>query len=56
MREAALPLLGCFANTLQLMVDNGVLSQRTVMDVLAVCRTIVGHFRHSTLANSRLRL
>jgi len=44
MREAALPSLGCFAHTLQLIVDKGVLSQRAVMDVLAVCRNIVGHF------------
>ena len=55
MREAALPSLGCFVRTLQLIVDNGVLSQRAIMDVLAVCRTIVGHFRHSTLAYSCLR-
>ena len=53
MREAALPSLGCFAHTLQLVVDDGVLSQRAVMDVLAVC-SIVGHFRHSSLAYSRL--
>ena len=54
MREASLPSLGCFAHTLQLVVDDGVLSQRAVMDVLAVCRSIVGHFRHSSLAYSRL--
>ena len=30
------------------------MSQRAVMDVLAVCRSIVGPFRHSTLAYSHL--
>lgn len=29
--------LGCFAHTLQLIVNEGVLSQRSVMDTLAVC-------------------
>ena len=45
----ALPLLGCFAYSLQL-VENGVLSQRAVIDVLASCRTIFGHFKHSSVA------
>ena len=54
MREASLPSLGCFAHTLQLVVDDGGLSQCAVMDVLAVCRSIVDHFRHSSLAYSRL--
>ena len=51
MREASLPSLGCFAHSLQLVVEDGVLSQRAVSDVLATCRTIVGHF----VAYGRLR-
>jgi len=54
MRDASLPTLGCFAHTLQLVVHDGVLSQRVVMDTLAVCRKIVGHFKHSSTAYSRL--
>ena len=54
MREASLPSLGCFDQSLQLVVD-GVLSQCAVSDVLATCRTIVGHFKHSSVAYSRLR-
>ena len=54
MRDASLTSLGCFAHTLQLVVHDGVLSQRVVMDTLAVCRKIVGHFKHSSTAYSRL--
>ena len=32
-----------------------VCSQRAVRDVLATCRTIVGHFKHSSVTYSRLR-
>ena len=55
MKDASLPDLGCFAHTLQLIVNDGVLSQRAVIDTLAVCRQIVGHFRRSSLAYCRLR-
>ena len=54
MQEASLPSFGCFAHSLQLVVEDGVLSQRAVIDVLATCRKIVGHFKHSTIAYSRL--
>ena len=50
MRDAAIPSYGCFAHSLQLVVNNGVLAQRCVVDLLAVCRRIVGHFKRSTLA------
>ena len=39
-----------FAHSLQLVVNDGVISQRVVIDVLAVARSIVGHFKCSTLA------
>ena len=55
MRDAALPSFGCFAHSLQLVVEDGVLAQRAVLDLLALCRKIVGHFKHSTTAYSRLR-
>ncbi|XP_035800443.2 zinc finger BED domain-containing protein 4-like [Amphiprion ocellaris] len=47
--------VGCFAHTLQLVVNEGLLSQRNVSDTLAVGRKIVGHFKHSQLAYSRLQ-
>ena len=53
MRDASLPAIGCFAHTLQLVVHDGVLSQRAVNRLLAVSRKIVGHFKHSTVAYHR---
>ena len=53
-REAKLPSMGCFAHTLQLVVNEDVLSQRAVIDILAISHKIVGHFKHSTLAYHRL--
>ena len=47
--------LGCFAHTLQLVINDGILSQRTVIDLLAVCRQIVGYFKRSPLAYDRLK-
>lgn len=42
--------LGCLAHTLQLIVKEGILAQREVEDLLACCRRIVGHFKHSNVA------
>lgn len=43
------------AHTLQLAVNEGLLSQRSVTDIVATGRKIVGHFKHSPLAYSRLQ-
>ena len=48
--EANLPSFGCFAHSLQLVVNDGILTQRGVRDLLAVCRSIVGHFKYSSVA------
>ena len=50
MREALLPSLECFTHSLQLVVEDGVRSQCAVIDILATCRTIVGHFKHLSVA------
>ena len=51
LRDANLSGFGCFVHSLQLVVNDGVMSQWVVIDVLAVERSsIVGHFKHSTLA------
>jgi len=50
MKDAGLPSV----HTLQLAVNEGVLAQRAVIDVITIGRCIVGHFRHSPLAYSRL--
>ena len=54
LREGNFETQGCFAHTLQLVVSDGVLSQRAVIDTLAVCCSIVGHFKHSTIAYHKL--
>ena len=54
MKEGQFEAQGCFAHTLQLVVNDGVLSQRAVIDTLAVCRSIVEHFKHSTIAYHKL--
>ncbi|KAK0155780.1 Zinc finger BED domain-containing protein 4 [Merluccius polli] len=46
--------LGCVAHSCQLCVHEGLLSQRSVTDTLANASKIVGHFKHSPLAYSRL--
>ncbi|XP_023662393.2 zinc finger BED domain-containing protein 4-like [Paramormyrops kingsleyae] len=54
MNDAGLPSLPCVAHTLQLAVHEGLLAQRSIADAIAVGRKIVGHFKHSALAYSRL--
>ncbi|KAI2648014.1 Zinc finger BED domain-containing protein 4 [Labeo rohita] len=52
--QLGVPSLGCFAHGLQLVVREGLLSQRAVSDALANGRKIVGHFKHSPKAYSSL--
>ena len=54
LREGHFEAQGCFAHTLQLIVNDGVLSQRAVIDTLAVCHSVVGHFKHSTIAYHKI--
>ena len=54
LRDADLPNYGCFAHSLQLVVHDGVLKQRSVVDLLSLCRGIVGHFKRSSLAYGKL--
>ena len=56
LQKAEVKHLGCFAHTLQLVINDAVLSQRTVVDMLALSRRIVGHFKHSTQAITKLKL
>ncbi len=59
LKDARLPHFECFAHTLRIVVHVAVIhvSQRAVTDtcILSTCRKIVGHFRHSCLAYSKLR-
>ena len=51
MQEASLAHFGCFAHSLQLVVKDGLLSQRAITDIIAICRSIVGHFHRSSTAS-----
>ena len=37
MRDASLPHFGCFAHSLQLAINDGLLSQKIVKDIIAIC-------------------
>lgn len=47
LEDSGLNGLCCIANTLQLTVNEGLLSQRSVSDCIAIGRKMVGHFKHS---------
>ncbi|RVE75460.1 hypothetical protein OJAV_G00016690 [Oryzias javanicus] len=54
MSQMGVQRAGCVAHLCQLCVHEGLLAQRSVTDTLAIARKIVGHFKHSPLAYSRL--
>ncbi|KAK7122932.1 hypothetical protein R3I94_019901 [Phoxinus phoxinus] len=54
LRLAEIPDLSCSAHTLQLVVNEGISSQRAVGDVIAKLKTCATHFSHSVLAKQRL--
>ena len=54
-KDAGLCSYGCFAHSLQLVVNDGVLSQHIVIDLLVTCRNIVGHFKWSTVVYDKLK-
>ncbi|XP_049447489.1 zinc finger BED domain-containing protein 4-like [Epinephelus fuscoguttatus] len=55
MRLAKLPDLSCSAHTLQLVVNDGISSQRAVADIVAKLKSSATHFNHSVLAEQRLK-
>uniref|UniRef100_A0A672YBA6 BED-type domain-containing protein n=1 Tax=Sphaeramia orbicularis TaxID=375764 RepID=A0A672YBA6_9TELE len=55
MRLAELPDLSCTAHTLQLVVHDGLSSQRAVTDVTAMLKKCATHFHHSILAKQHLQ-
>ena len=54
MSEAGSPSFACFAHSLQLIGHKGLVIQRIVIDLLAVYRSIVSHFKHSSVASHKL--
>ena len=53
-RDCKLPAIGCAIHTLQLVVKDSIMAQRTIIDMLAQCRKIIGHFKHSSFAYEHL--
>lgn len=53
-RDGNYASVGCFAHTLQLCVRDGLLNQKCVTDITGVVRRLVGHFKHSSSATTRL--
>lgn len=54
-KEAGIVSVSCFIHTLQLCVMETMDSQRSISDLVAVCKRIVGHFNHSSVACSKLK-
>jgi len=54
-RQCGLSGVSCVIHTLQLVIKDSILVQKSVTDMLVRCRKIVGHFKHSSLATSHLR-
>lgn len=54
LRLADIPDLSCSAQTLQLVVKEGISSQRVVGDIIAKLKTCATHFSHSVLAKQHL--
>lgn len=56
LRMAELPGIPCSIHTLQLVVNEGLKSQRAIIDAVSRAKKIVGHFSHSALANDNLKV
>ena len=55
MHDISLQHFGCFAHSLHLVIHDGLLSQRAVIDKISICRNIVGHFHRSSVASHNLK-
>ncbi|XP_041946911.1 LOW QUALITY PROTEIN: zinc finger BED domain-containing protein 4-like [Alosa sapidissima] len=54
LRLGEIPDLSCSAHTLQLVVNDGINSQRVVLDINAKLKNFAKHFNHSVLAKQKL--
>jgi len=45
----------CVAHTLNLSINEAIMSNKDFLDVLKKCRTLVGHFKHSVFASEKLK-
>jgi hypothetical protein len=51
---AGIPSRGCFLHSLQLALNDGLMSQPALSNALKAARGVVGHFKHSSTATARL--
>ena len=49
------PHLSCLAHTFQLVVKDGVLSSKNIQNLIALCRKLVGSFKHSSKSTKILK-
>ena len=56
MEDMEVPSVGCVTHTLKLAVHKGLLSQHSIAEAFSNARKIVGHFKHSPQAYSRLEV
>jgi hypothetical protein len=47
--------INCTVHRLQLVIQDAILSQRSIIDLLAKCRQLATHFNHSALACTELK-
>ena len=55
MSDASFTHFGSFAHSLQLVIKDGLFVQRALSDIIAVCRSIVGHFHRSSVSSHSLK-
>uniref|UniRef100_A0A3Q1EVB9 HAT C-terminal dimerisation domain-containing protein n=1 Tax=Acanthochromis polyacanthus TaxID=80966 RepID=A0A3Q1EVB9_9TELE len=55
LKLAEVPDLSCSAHTLQLVINEGLASQRAIVDIIAKLKHCATHFNHSILAKQRLQ-
>ena len=55
MKDGSFSYLGCFGHTLQLIVHDGMLSQKIAIGTVASAHHIVSHFKRSPLAYGQLK-
>ncbi|XP_050309320.1 zinc finger BED domain-containing protein 4-like [Anthonomus grandis grandis] len=53
--DAEIPSVSCFIHNLQLVITQTIDTQRSVLDLIATCKKMVGHFNHSSAACTKLK-
>ena len=54
-KNSGMASIPCFIHTLQLCVHDSIFSQKTIKEILTLCRGITTHFNHSPIACAKLK-